>query len=114
LLPEVKLLLDQNISRKMAPRLQAHFPGTTHVFTIGLELAHDLAVWEYAKDNRFLIVTHDSDFYDLALSRGCPPKIVWLRCGNQPAAAIEALLAVNSDAIQAFALDEELICLELY
>jgi predicted nuclease of predicted toxin-antitoxin system len=32
----VKLLLDENISRRLVPLLQASFPGTTHVI---------LAVW---------------------------------------------------------------------
>jgi len=39
-------------------------------------------VWQYAKDNNFIIVTKDSDFYDLSLVQGSPPKVIWLQSGN--------------------------------
>lgn len=35
----MKLLLDQNLSRRLLPHLQSHFPGTTQVALVGLERA---------------------------------------------------------------------------
>jgi predicted nuclease of predicted toxin-antitoxin system len=39
----VKLLLDENLSRRIVPFLQADFPGSSHVSLLGLERASDRA-----------------------------------------------------------------------
>jgi hypothetical protein len=44
----MKLLLDQNLPRQLAGALQASFPGTSHVWPLGLAEASDDDVWEYA------------------------------------------------------------------
>jgi predicted nuclease of predicted toxin-antitoxin system len=61
----VKLLLDENLSRRMVPFLQAPFPGSSHVALLGLERTPDKAIWDYAKANDFVIVTSDADFEEL-------------------------------------------------
>jgi len=43
----------------------------------------DKMIWQYAVDNGYVIVTKDSDFYEMSLVYGPPPKIVWLKMGNQ-------------------------------
>ncbi len=53
------------------------------------------------------------DFYELALSRGISPKIVWLRCGNVNNRYLLALLLKDADTIAAFIEEPESICLEL-
>jgi predicted nuclease of predicted toxin-antitoxin system len=45
---------------------------------------------------------------------GPPPKVIWLRRGNQPTAVIEKLLRDHAEAIAAFERDESAACLELY
>jgi predicted nuclease of predicted toxin-antitoxin system len=42
----------------------------------------DLEVWKRAKDTGFCIVSKDSDYYDLSVLQGQPPKVIWLRLGN--------------------------------
>jgi len=42
----------------------------------------DETVWEYARQNGFDLVTKDSDFSELSVLRGSPPKVIWLRIGN--------------------------------
>ena len=54
-----------------------------------------------------------SDFYELALARGIPPKIVWLRCGNVSNRYLLALLLKAADTIAAFIEEPESTCLEL-
>ena len=44
----------------------------------------------------------NSDFADLALVRGAPPKVIWLRCGNSTVAEVEQLLRWNLQAIHEF------------
>jgi predicted nuclease of predicted toxin-antitoxin system len=56
----------------------------------------------------------DSDFADIAALRGAPPKIVWLRCGNQPAAIIERLLRDRIELLAMFESNPDAACLELY
>lgn len=95
----MKLLLDENISRRIVPLLSDHFPESTQVALIGLERATDLEVWKYAKNNDYVLVTHDSDFYDLAFMKGSPPKIIWLKTGNITKQEIVNLLILNKDLI---------------
>ncbi len=44
--------------------------------------ASDIEIWEFAKMNHFIIVTQDSDFNDLYLLKGFPPKILWFQTSN--------------------------------
>ncbi|MBK7164293.1 MAG: DUF5615 family PIN-like protein [Candidatus Microthrix sp.] len=39
-------------------------------------------MWEYAAEQGLVIVSKDSDFRQLAVFDGPPPKLVWLRLGN--------------------------------
>ena len=78
----VKLLLDENLSRRIVPALQTAFPGTTQVALAGLERADDRAVWEYAKAAGYTLVTKDDDFAGLLSVLGYPPKVVRLSMGN--------------------------------
>lgn len=68
----------------MLPELQTHFADSEQVKRLGLQGATDLSIWQYAGDHDFIIVTQDSDFHELSLLHGIPPKIIWLKCGNKP------------------------------
>ncbi len=78
----MKLLFDENLAASLVRRVADLFPGSAHVIPLGLASNDDVAVWEYAKQNGFTITTKDSDFHDLSVMRGAPPKVVWLRIGN--------------------------------
>jgi predicted nuclease of predicted toxin-antitoxin system len=53
----VKLLLDENLSRRLVATLQDLYPGTTHVKFVGLDGATDLAICDYAGEHGFVMVT---------------------------------------------------------
>jgi len=110
----VKLLFDQNLSYRLCRLLSDLFPESAQVRALGLDQAHDDEIWRHAQKEGFVIVTLDSDFADIASLRGSPPKIVWLRCGNQTSAVVERILRNNVSIIQAFAEADEPVCLELY
>ncbi len=110
----MKLLLDQNLSFKLCTHLTDLFPGSTQVRLAGLAEASDRAVWNFAQANGFTLVSLDSDFAELAALLGPPPKLIWLRCGNQPTAVIGGMLRSRMDAITAFELDAAAACLEIY
>lgn len=72
---------------------------------VGLAAGDDLAVWEFAKAGGFAIVSKDADFRQLSFLYGSPPKVIWLRVGNQSTAQIEAIVRANADALEAFDAD---------
>ena len=80
----------------------------------GLDRADDRAIWRHAQAHSFLLVTQDADFADLAALLGPPPKVIWLRCGNQPTDAIELLLRDRAESIAAFQADNTAACLEVF
>ena len=98
----MKLLLDVNLSPKIAHRLQDLFPGSTHVHECGLGAADDETIWRYAQENGYVIVSKDSDFRNRALLRGAPPKVVWLRAGNRSNQEIEVTLRSMSGPLAEF------------
>lgn len=97
----MKLLLDENLSRRLIPFLQTAYPGSTQVVLDGLERASDREIWQYAKDHDFVIVTKDADYYDLSLLLGAPPFVIWLQTGNSDKAAVLTCSIESQAAIQA-------------
>jgi predicted nuclease of predicted toxin-antitoxin system len=75
----VKLLFDQNLSRRLVQAFSIEFPGSTHVLHVGLERASD----------------------------GHPPKVVWIRRGNCSTATIELILRAHQDDLIKFAESEQ-------
>jgi predicted nuclease of predicted toxin-antitoxin system len=96
----MKLLLDENLSRRLVPFLQTAFPGSTQVALVGLERASDQDIWQYAQEHDFVIVTKDSDYYDFSMVLGAPPYVLWLQTGNAGKSAVLGLLLNNAEAIQ--------------
>lgn len=58
----MKLLLDENLSRRLLPFLLHDYPGSSHACLLNLESATDVEVWTTAKTQDFVIVTRDADF----------------------------------------------------
>ena len=102
----MKLLFDQNLSPRLPSLLADIYPDSVHVREVALRDADDLVIWEYAKANRYTIVSKDSDFQQRSLLNGAPPKFIWLRVGNCNVAHIENLLRAYSVAVHTFALDK--------
>jgi predicted nuclease of predicted toxin-antitoxin system len=90
------------------------FPDSNQVRRLNLDRADDQAIWQFAKANGFTIVSLDSDFADMAALFGPPPKVIWLRCGNQTSAVIGKLFRNHADAILAFEHDAGAACWEIY
>jgi predicted nuclease of predicted toxin-antitoxin system len=89
----MKILLDANISWKLANTLKPIFGECSHVDLIGLNVpAQDIDIWNYALKNGYTIITKDNDFVDLLEIKGFPPKIVLLKTGNNSSKALVELL----------------------
>lgn len=110
----MKLLFDQNLSPRLVARLQDDFADASHTALLGLAEASDAQLWAFAAQNGYTIVTKDSDFNDIGVIQGFPPKVIWLRLGNCTTAQVEQALRRNRAAILAFDADADAGVLELY
>ncbi len=90
------------------------FPGSIHVREEGMQMISDKEIWEFARRNNFTIVTQDTDFYELTLLYGNPPKVILLKCGNTSTNNILSILTKNTAVIKDFIGNNEFNCLELY
>lgn len=88
----MKLLFDENLAPSLVLGLADIFPQSEHVNRIGLGTAPDRKVWEYARAHNYTLVSKDSDFHELSLLYGSPPKVVWIRRGNCTSKQIEFIL----------------------
>lgn len=109
----MKLLLDENLSRRLVPFLQEAFPGSAQVALLGLERASDKEVWEYAKANGFVIVTNDADFEELSVLYGAPPHVLWLKGNNASKSGVLTLLTTHVAAIREAIETEGRACVEI-
>ena len=95
----MKLLFDENLSPKLPRILSVDFPESMHIRDCGLKGFSDEDVWEYARNNRFTIVSKDSDFYQRSLLYGHPPKLFWLRISNCNRDILVALITKYKEQI---------------
>ncbi len=98
----MKLLLDENISYRLAKKIGAAFSHVSHVKLHNLSKKDDKEIWEFAKKENYTIVTNDADFNDFSLVLGFPPKIIWLRTGNTSTYFIVKLLVDKKNEIKVF------------
>lgn len=110
----MKLLLDENLSRRIVPMLLTDYPGSSQIALLQLESSTDRQIWEYAKENDYVIVTRDSDFHELSTLYGSPPKVIWLKTGNQSKASTLRALLDHKEGISAALLQEDKSCIEIY
>jgi predicted nuclease of predicted toxin-antitoxin system len=103
----VKLLFDENLSRRLPQLLADLFPGSTDVVGAGLGGAADRAFWEHARAEGFLLITKDEDFQRLSVLLGPPPKVVWVRLGNSTTPDVARILRFRVDQIRAIVEDTD-------
>jgi len=109
----MKLLLDENLSRRIVSLIASHYPGTSQVALLGLERASDTALWAYARQHDFIIVTKDSDFVDLSTVYGQPPKVVLLKTGNQTWQATAQILIDHRKSLESALIVANAACVDL-
>ncbi len=64
------MLFDENISFKLCKKLEDIYPNSTHVRFVNLENKDDSEIWQFAKEENYIIVTQDSDFNDMSILKG--------------------------------------------
>ena len=98
----MKLLLDENLSDRIVPRILDLYPGSTHVKSHGLIHTDDALIWAFAAQQGYAILSKDADFHQRSLVFSHPPKLVFLRVGNCPTSRITELLRANYVLLSAF------------
>jgi len=83
-------------------RLAREFPGSAHTYNLGLGEADDREIWIYAREHGFAIVSKDSDFHQLSVREGPPPKVVWVRLGNCSVDDVETILRAHVKDLEEF------------
>ena len=76
----MKLLIDMNLSPQWVPFLAGHGIEATHWFDIGDPRAPDSALMQWARDNGYIVFTHDLDFSTLIATAGAvgpKPSALW-------------------------------------
>lgn len=110
----MKLLFDQNISHRILEFIPEEFSNSTTVKKEGLINFSDHKIWEFAKIKGYVIVTQDSDFNDLNLLYGFPPKVIWIRTGNINTQELGTIIIHHSQDIQKFNMDNHYGCYEIF
>ena len=98
----MKLLLDQNLSPRLCDRLRDVWTDVVHVRAVGLAAVDDSAVWAYARQHGFTIVSKDGDFSGRSSLFGAPPKVIWLALGNCSTSEIERRLRGLRQEVEMF------------
>jgi predicted nuclease of predicted toxin-antitoxin system len=102
----VNLLLDENLSPRLVPRLLSIFADLKHVRDAGLRQAEDKSIWDWAKANAHTVITTDFDFVIMSQRLGWPPKVIHIEQCDFPFRVIEDLLRRSAVLITEFDKDE--------
>jgi predicted nuclease of predicted toxin-antitoxin system len=109
----MRLLFDQNISHRILKVLSERFLGSSSVKNENLINSLDKAIWEFAKESNYTIVTQDSDFNDLNLLNGFPPKVIWIRAGNIKTDELAKILEDHFYELEEFEKNSNYGCFEI-
>jgi predicted nuclease of predicted toxin-antitoxin system len=109
----VRLLFDENLSEQLVSLLADLFPDSLHIRLLHGPGAPDGLLWHVAAEHGCILVTKDEDFERLSISRGAPPKVVWIRLGNCTTQQVAQLLRSRFEVIQRFVAHEEATFLAL-
>lgn len=102
----IEFLLDENLPAKLCSRL-ATLGQVTHVSHHLLLHADDSAIWQFAAERNYAIITKDNDYFYKSRLLGCPPKVIKVSCGNRTTAFIGDLLVASADVIRPFVLSDK-------
>ena len=79
----MRVLIDMNLSPEWAQEFKFHNIESVHWSTIGKHDAPDVLLMNWARENNYIIFTHDLDFGTaLALTKAEKPSIIQVRTQN--------------------------------
>ena len=86
------LWLDAQLPPQLAGWIEANLQmKAVAVRDLGLRDSSDRDIFEAARVANAILISKDSDFVELVLGRGSPPKLIWITCGNVSNANLQIL-----------------------
>ncbi|MCI1187202.1 DUF5615 family PIN-like protein [Hymenobacter sp. DH14] len=98
----MRLLLDENVSWRLAAQLRPHCEVVLHVRDIQLDNSPDTSIWRYARQHGYDIITKDEDFVRLVVANGFPPRIVALQNAQVPVGQLAAFMVAHLPQLRQF------------
>lgn len=79
----MKWLIDAQLPPRLCGWLKKRGETCFHTVDIsgGLNLSDEL-LWKHAKNNDFIIVSKDNDFFEYSLLYSSPPQVLFVQLGN--------------------------------
>ena len=102
-----KILIDNNLSVLVKEVLKIKFPDSRHIADFQMSSASDTEIWELAREQSYIILTKDKDFYHRISVFGPPPKVIWITKGNCRNKEMLQLIRDHLDVIEDFAKSKE-------
>ncbi len=94
----MKFLIDMNLSPDWVSIMEENGIEAAHWSQIGEPDASDKAIFEYARDNNYVVFTHDLDFGDILAAAGTKsPSVIQVRTQDISPEALNILFikAIN-------------------
>jgi predicted nuclease of predicted toxin-antitoxin system len=87
----VKFLVDVNL-----PKHFHYFNANNfyHVVDINPKMS-DKEIWDYAIENKYVILTKDTDFYTRFITSTKSPRIIYFKLGNQTLKELHDFFKIN-------------------
>lgn len=98
----MRLLLDENVSWRLAAYLRPHCEVVLHVRDVGLDESPDTSIWRYARQHGYDLLTKDEDFVRLLVAEGFPPRVVALQNAQVPVKTLAEFLLARLPQLEAF------------
>ena len=106
----MRFLIDAQLPPSLVELLRENGHEAAHVFDVLPPNAKDRAIWPYALQGGYVLVTKDEDFAEWSRLRQPAPPVVWLRIGNVKRIALRSKLEpLLPDLVRGLELGETLI-----
>ncbi len=109
----MKLLLDQNVGKRIVASMEDVFPNSVHVSMLSLGNASDLEIWKLALDQKMILVSTDPEFLNLSIISKKSPKTIYIKGDVITTTKLEWVLRVHFDSIQEFVEEQVAVCLTI-
>lgn len=78
----MRFLVDAQLPPGLADWMGKRGYSASAVRTLGLRESDDGSIFNFAREQRWILVTKDEDFVRQCLGVASAPQVVWLRIGN--------------------------------
>lgn len=99
----MKLLLDENLSPRVARLLFDLDTTISHVKFEKLQGQSDEVIWLAARKDNWVVVTRDADFIEMANRLGTPPKVIAIKIRRPTVEQMADAIRDNFDMIKLYA-----------